>query len=155
MRNAAQRWFKFHNEGLSPHRRANHAMASDGTRVFVLEGYSKRSRSDETSLIHVFDTSMYVCFVNLSGHPSKLRSQRISSTRIPRVTLSILMRRLPYLRRSHPQDPRPRSNHSTRNPFHRRPAVLLICKTLFPPNRATLPPSRLFTSETPVRIVNH
>ena len=60
MQNAAQRWFKFHNEGLSPHRRANHAMASDGTRVFVLGGYSKRSRSDETSLIHVFDTSMIV-----------------------------------------------------------------------------------------------
>ncbi|KAI0283573.1 hypothetical protein BGY98DRAFT_1166476 [Russula aff. rugulosa BPL654] len=54
---STQRWFKFHNEGLSPHRRANHAMASDGTRVFVLGGYSKRSRSDETSLIHVFDTT--------------------------------------------------------------------------------------------------
>jgi hypothetical protein len=81
MRNAAQRWFKLHNEGTSPHKRAHHAMTSDGTRVFVLGGYSKDARADEISLIHVFDTSMYVRFVNLSGQPSKLSTQRISSTR--------------------------------------------------------------------------
>jgi len=58
MRNAAQRWFKLHNVGPSPHRRLHHAMASDGTRVFVLGGYLDRARPDEISLIHVFDTSM-------------------------------------------------------------------------------------------------
>ena len=150
MRNAAQRWFKCHNVGPSPHRRSHHAMASDGTRVFVLGGFSKGARVDELSLIHVFDTSMYTCFVNLSGQPPMLRTQRTSSTRIPSLTLSIPMRRSPNLYGSHPQVPRPRSNHSTRNPRHRRPAVLPVCKTLPPLYRAALPPCRLLTSETPV-----
>ena len=80
MRNAAQRWFKFPNRGTSPCNRKDHTMASDGTRVFVLGGCSP-ARADDLSLIHVFDTSMYVRFVNLSGQPSKLSTQRISSTR--------------------------------------------------------------------------
>jgi Kelch motif len=63
MRNAAQRWFKIQNVGQSPHRRSHHTMASDGTRVFVLGGYSKGAQSDEISSIHVFDTSMYFRFV--------------------------------------------------------------------------------------------
>ena len=60
-RNAALRWFKFHSVGTSPLRRSAHAMASDGTRVFVLGGYSPNARADKISLVHVFDTSMYVC----------------------------------------------------------------------------------------------
>ncbi|KAN0113980.1 hypothetical protein V8E52_007129 [Russula decolorans] len=52
----SQRWFKLHNVGPSPHRRSSHAMASDGTRVFVLGGCSKGARADEIFLIHVFDT---------------------------------------------------------------------------------------------------
>ena len=67
MRNAAQRWFKFHNVGPSPCRRLAHAMASDGTRVFVVGGYSEGARSDEISLIHIFDTSMYFRSVISSG----------------------------------------------------------------------------------------
>ncbi|KAF8488443.1 galactose oxidase, partial [Russula emetica] len=55
---STQRWFKFHNVGPSPHGRSAHAMSSDGTRVFVLGGYSKGARVDEISLIHVFDTSI-------------------------------------------------------------------------------------------------
>ncbi|KAI0280044.1 galactose oxidase, partial [Russula aff. rugulosa BPL654] len=55
------RWFNFHNVGPSPCGRSSHAMASDGTRVFVLGGYSGGARADEVSLIHVFDTSM--CFL--------------------------------------------------------------------------------------------
>ena len=74
MRNPAQRWFKFHNVGPSPHGRSAHAMASDGTRVFVLGGYSKGARPDEISLIHVFDTSMYAHFVNLSGQASQIEN---------------------------------------------------------------------------------
>src|SRR6266849_8889989 len=92
MQNAAQRWFELQNMGSCTLGRSLHAMASDGTRVFVLGGYSSNAREDEISLIHVFDTSKYVCFVNLSGQPSKLRTQSTSSTRIPSVTLSILMR---------------------------------------------------------------
>jgi hypothetical protein len=49
-------------------------MASDGTRVFVLGGYSKGARSEEISRIHHFDTSMYVRSVNLSGQPPKFRT---------------------------------------------------------------------------------
>ncbi|KAN0120947.1 hypothetical protein V8E52_004216 [Russula decolorans] len=126
---STQRWFKFHNVGPSPHRRSHHSMASDGTRVFVLGGYSKGARSEEISLIHHFDTSMYIRFVDLSGQSSKPRTQSTSSTRNPSVTLSLLMRRPPNLRGSHPQVPQPWSNH-----LHRRPTVLPVCKT------KTLPP---------------
>jgi hypothetical protein len=146
MRNTAQRWFKLHTVGPSPHRRSSHAMASDGTRVFVLGGHSKRARSDEISLIHVFDTSMYFRSLISSGRAPRLRTQSTSSTRIPSLTLSILMRRPPNLRGRHPQVPRPRSNHSTRNPLHRRPTVLPVCKTPPPLYRAALPPCRLLTS---------
>src|SRR6267154_1145303 len=73
MRNAAQRWFTFHNVGPSPHRRTAHAMASDGTRVFVLGGYLKGARVDEISLIHLFDTSMYA-FVNIPGEPFQVEN---------------------------------------------------------------------------------
>jgi hypothetical protein len=118
MRNAAQRWFKFYNLGTRPHRRSYHTMASDGTRVFVLGGSSPGARSDEISLINVFDTSMYFRSVISSGQPPRLRTQSTSSTRNPSVTLLILMRRPPSLRRSYPQVPRPRSNHSTLNPPH-------------------------------------
>ena len=107
---------------------------------------SKGARVDEISLIHVFDTSMCARFVNLSGQPSKLKlgTQRTSSTRIPSVTLSILMRRSPNLRGSHPQVPQPRSNHSTQAK-DRRLTVLPVCKTLPPLYRVAL-----LTNETPV-----
>jgi hypothetical protein len=141
--------------GPSPHRRAYHSMASDGKHVFVLGGNSSDAWGDEVSLIHVFDTSMYVHFVNLSGRPSKLGTQSTSSTRIPSITLSVLMRRPPNLRGSHPQVPRPRSSHNTRNPLHRRPTVLPVCKSLLPLYRSTLSPCRLLTSEAPVRMVGY
>ena len=67
MRNAAQRWFKFQNAGSSPHSRSVHAMASDGTRILVLGGYSLDARADEMSLIHVLDTSVYFPLVVSSG----------------------------------------------------------------------------------------
>src|ERR1700679_1421925 len=117
MRIAAQQWFKCHNEGPSPRGRAAPAMVSDGTRVFVLGGYSNGAWADELSLIHVFNTSMYFRSVISSGKPPRLTTQSTSSTRNPRPTLSILMRRPPHLRGSHPQVLRPRSNHSTRNPL--------------------------------------
>jgi hypothetical protein len=154
MRNAAQRWIKFDNVGSSPHRRSAHAMASDGTRVFLLGGNSKGARADEISSIHVFDTSMYFPLVISSGRPPRLRTQRTSSTRNPSVTLSIPMKRLHNLRGSHPQVSRPRSNHSTGNPLHRRPTVFPLFKTLPPLYWAALP-RRLLTSETPVRMVGY
>src|SRR6266481_2224595 len=89
MRNAAHRWFKFHNVGQSPLGRYVHAMASDGTHVFVHGGTSPRGVLGE---LHVFDTSMYVRLVNLSVQRSELRTQSTSSTQNPSVTPSILMR---------------------------------------------------------------
>ena len=158
MRNAAQRWFNLQNVGPSPHRRAYHIMGSDGTFVFVLGGHSKGAQEDEISLIHVFDPSMYLCFVNLSGRPYKLGTQGTSSTRNPSVTLSILMRTPTNLRGGHSQVPRSRSNHSTRNSRHRRPMVP-VCRALTSLYRATLPPCRSLTtdttSETPVRMAGH
>jgi hypothetical protein len=82
-------------------------MASDGARVFVLGGYSKGAQEDEISLIHVFDTSMYIRFVNLSGQLSKLRTQSTSSTRNPSVILLVLTRRPSNMRGSHPLVPDP------------------------------------------------
>jgi hypothetical protein len=63
VRTAAQRWFKIRNEGQRLHKWSHHAMTCDGTRVFVLGGWSTSTRSDEISLIYVFDTSMYSRFV--------------------------------------------------------------------------------------------
>jgi hypothetical protein len=134
--NAAQRWFKFQNIGRSPHRMAYHAMGTDGTRAFVLAGVG--ASANEISLINVFRTSMYFRPVVSSGHPPRLRTQRTSSTRNLSVTLLILVRKPPNLRRSHPRVPRPRSNYSTRHSLHRRPTVLPVCKTLPPLYRAVL-----------------
>src|SRR5712672_2387764 len=91
MRNRAQRWFKFHNVGPSPQGRWGHAIASDGTRVFVLGGYSNGAHAGDTSLIHVFDTSMYCTFVcvTLSGQRFNLSTQSTSRTRNPSVMLPI------------------------------------------------------------------
>ena len=100
-------------------------------------------------------TQVRTRFVNLSGQPFKLRTQRTSSTRNPSVTLSILTRRPPNLHRSHPQVPRPRSNRNPRKPLHRRPKALPVCKILRPLYRIALPPCRLLASETPVRMVGH
>jgi hypothetical protein len=57
-----------------------HAMASDGTRVFVLGGWSLEiAQEDETALIHVIDTSTYYLFVILFGRPSYLKAQSTPS----------------------------------------------------------------------------
>ena len=151
MRNVAQRWFRFHNVGPSPYKRSHHTMASYGTRVFVLGGYSEGAGSDEISLIHDFDTSTCFRSVVSSGQPSKLRTQNTSNTRIPSVTLPFPMRGLPNLRGDHPQFPRPKRSHGTRGPLHQR---RLVCKTL-PLYRVALPPCRLLTSKTPVRMIGH
>ena len=59
---ADQRWYMFQNMGPSPSVRSGHAMASVGTRVFVLGGESSSpGQTDDPNMIHVLDTSMY-CF---------------------------------------------------------------------------------------------
>lgn len=55
-----KRWYMFQNMGPSPSGRSGHAMASMGTRVFVLGGESfTPSKTDDPSIIHVLDTSTY------------------------------------------------------------------------------------------------
>ncbi len=59
----AQRWTAFQDVGPSPSARGLYAMASVGTRVFVLGGRSGSKPVDEAKPIHVLDTSMYFRFV--------------------------------------------------------------------------------------------
>ncbi|KAJ3490764.1 hypothetical protein NLJ89_g11405 [Agrocybe chaxingu] len=52
-----QRWYMFQNMGPSPSGRSGHAMASIGTRVFVLGGESfSPSKGDDANITHVLDT---------------------------------------------------------------------------------------------------
>ncbi|KAF8499863.1 hypothetical protein F5888DRAFT_1611199 [Russula emetica] len=112
---STQRWTAFQDIGPSPCRRQAHAMACDGTRVFVLGGELSpfaQVEVDEAKLIHVLDTSMYFLFVILFGQPSSLK-QSSSFTRNPTPILSGIVRRPPNLRRSYPRVTRPRVNHNT------------------------------------------
>jgi hypothetical protein len=155
----AQRWFIIQNKGPSPSARYGHAMASDGTRVFVLGGISSAiTRGYKTAFIHVLDTSTDFLFVISFGQPPSLKTQSTSSTRIPTPTLSNLVRRPPNSRGSHSRVPRPRNNRNTRRPLRRmltRHLVLPLSKTLPPENWLAPPPRRLLASETPVRMVCH
>jgi hypothetical protein len=47
----------FQNMGPSPSGRSGHAMASAGTKVYVLGGFSSSKEEDATT-IHVLDTSL-------------------------------------------------------------------------------------------------
>ncbi|KAG1744290.1 kinase-like domain-containing protein [Suillus lakei] len=52
-----QRWYLFQNMGPAPSRRSGHAMASMGTRVFVLGGESfTPTKGDDPGIINVLDT---------------------------------------------------------------------------------------------------
>ncbi|KAF9244530.1 hypothetical protein BU15DRAFT_85909 [Melanogaster broomeanus] len=54
-----QRWYMFQNMGPAPSARSGHAMASMGTRVFVLGGESfAPTKGDDHGIINVLDTSM-------------------------------------------------------------------------------------------------
>ena len=59
----AQRWTVFQDIGQSPSARGSHAMACDGTRVFVLGGELSPGPVDEAKPIHVLYTGMYFLFV--------------------------------------------------------------------------------------------
>ena len=69
-----QRWTAFQDIGPSPSGMSRHAMACNGTRVFVLGGArSPGVQADDTKLIHVLDTSMHFLFVISSGQPPILK----------------------------------------------------------------------------------
>jgi hypothetical protein len=132
-------------------------MACDGTCIFVLGG--KLSQVDEAKLIHVLDTSMYFLFVISAGQTSSLK-QSSSFTRNPTPTLSILVRRVPNLRRNHPWVSRPRVNHNSRHPLRRtrmstQKMVPLLFKML-PPENWTIPPlCKVPVITPPVRMTPH
>ncbi|KAF8499883.1 hypothetical protein F5888DRAFT_117731 [Russula emetica] len=110
---STQRWTMFQDISPSPSGRSYHAMACDGTRVFVLGG----KLSHEAKLIHVLDTSMYFLFVIPFGQSSSL-NQSFSFTRNPTLLLSSIERRLSNLRRSYPRVTQSRINHNTRYCLH-------------------------------------
>ncbi|KAF8492379.1 hypothetical protein F5888DRAFT_910078 [Russula emetica] len=150
---SAQRWIAFQDIGSGPSGRSRHAMASDGTRVFVLGGeLSPGAQVDEAKLIHVLDTSMYFLFVIPFGQSSSL-NQSFSFTRNPTPILSSIVRRLSNLRRSYPRVTQPRINHNTRYCLHQMlegRMVLFLPKSLPLKTWAALPHRRLLLSETPV-----
>ena len=49
----------FQNMGPAPSSRSGHAMASVGTRVFVLGGESMTTKSEDPNMLHVLDTSTF------------------------------------------------------------------------------------------------
>ncbi|KAF8546039.1 galactose oxidase, partial [Imleria badia] len=54
-----QRWYIFQKMGPAPSARSGHAMASTGSRVFVLGGESfTPTKEDDHGIIHVLDTSL-------------------------------------------------------------------------------------------------
>ena len=64
IRHPAQRWSTTQNSGPRPGRGRDHAMASNGTHVFVLGGLSSvGAQADKTALIHVLHPSGYSLFV--------------------------------------------------------------------------------------------
>jgi hypothetical protein len=65
----------FEHMGPSPSARWGHAMASDGTRIFVLGGKSSAiAQGDEAAVIHVLDAGTYFHFVVSFGQPPSLKT---------------------------------------------------------------------------------
>ncbi|KAF9040391.1 hypothetical protein BDZ89DRAFT_1060481 [Hymenopellis radicata] len=74
-----QRWYMFQNMGPQPSGRSGHAMASVGTRVFVLGGESfSPSKTDDPALIHVLDTK-HIKYPDSSKTPPPQNPARKSS----------------------------------------------------------------------------
>ncbi|KAG0703625.1 hypothetical protein DFH29DRAFT_998279 [Suillus ampliporus] len=64
-----QQWYLLQNMGPAPTGRSGHAMASLGTKVFVLGGESfTPAKGDDHGIIHVLDTK-HIKYPNLSGGP--------------------------------------------------------------------------------------
>ncbi|KAH9046305.1 hypothetical protein EDB84DRAFT_1586938 [Lactarius hengduanensis] len=79
---STQRWFMFQNMGPSPTGRSGHAMASNGTRVFVLGGESSAgTAADEAAFIHVLDTK-HIKYPKPDPNPPKA-GDKSQLTRMP------------------------------------------------------------------------
>ncbi|KAG2120686.1 uncharacterized protein F5147DRAFT_563267 [Suillus discolor] len=74
-----QRWYMFQNMGPAPSGRSGHAMASMGTRVFVLGGESfTPTKGDDHGIINVLDTK-HIKYPDSSKGPPGNKSDRKSS----------------------------------------------------------------------------
>ncbi|KAG2098974.1 uncharacterized protein F5147DRAFT_839526 [Suillus discolor] len=74
-----QRWYMFQNMGPAPSSRLSHAMASMGTRVFVLGGESFMStKGDDNGIINIIDTK-HIKYPDSSGEPLVNDADRESS----------------------------------------------------------------------------
>ncbi|SRR6266478_2058619 len=127
-----------HTVGPSPSGRGYHAMASDGTRVFVFGGVLPSSVPvDEAKPIHVLDTS--ICFI--FGWPPRSKTPSSSIPRNPTPTVSILVRAPPNLRGNHPRVLCPRDNHKSGQPLRRTPTRHIVLPPFneLPPKNWTTP----------------
>ena len=152
----AQRWIAFQDisssPSPSPSPRASHAMACDGTRVFVLGGRLAPDTDDITP-IYVLDTGMYLLFFISFGQFQSLKTQNTSISRNPTPALSILARRAPRSYRSHHRVPRPKDNHTSHHLLRRMLMQLMgvhLFKKLPLMNWTTPAPGRLLTNKASV-----
>src|SRR5882762_3056249 len=133
--------------GQSPSGRFGHAMACDGTRVFVLGGrLSPGVQVDETKLIHVLDTGMYFLFVISLRQPLSLKIQSTLFTRYPTLMLSILVRRPLNSWGSRQRVTRPEDNRISRHLLRQMPMqhMMLLLLEMQPQESWITPrPSRL------------
>jgi hypothetical protein len=138
----------FQNMGPSPSGRSGHAMASNGTRVFVLGGESSAgAQADETALIHVLDTSACLFYYFLWAASKCENIQNTSSIRKLTPTLLNLVTRpnwgASYLQVSRLQS---RSNHHDHH-LHpvpmRHEEPLLHNRPLIPRSCAARSPRRM------------
>ncbi|KAG1867303.1 hypothetical protein DFJ58DRAFT_130968 [Suillus subalutaceus] len=75
---ADQRWYMFQNMGPAPSGRSGHAMASMGTRVFVLGGESfTPTKGDDHGIINVLDTE-HIKYPDSSKGPPTNKANRES-----------------------------------------------------------------------------
>ncbi|KAI6047790.1 hypothetical protein EDC04DRAFT_22546 [Pisolithus marmoratus] len=76
-----QRWYMFQNMGPAPTARSGHAMASMGSRVFVLGGESfTPTRGDDHGIIHVLDTK-HIKYPDASKPPANSSGSNAANPR--------------------------------------------------------------------------
>ena len=148
--------------GPSPTGRSGHAMASNGTRVFVLGGESSAgAQADETALIHVLDTSMYLFYYFLWAASKCENAQNTSSirnlTRNLTPTLPNLVTRPhcrgSYLRVSQAQSRSIHHDHHLHPVTMRHGEPLLYNRPPIPRSCAARSPRRMPARSAPVPMI--
>ncbi|KAF8492369.1 hypothetical protein F5888DRAFT_909631 [Russula emetica] len=137
---STHRWIAFQDIGSSPSGRSRHAMACDGTRVFVLGGeLSPGAQADDTKLIHVLDTK----HLDYPDPDSDAVNSNEKTTQLVRKSSA---------------SPPTRGQPHQPSSFRRMPMqhmVLLLSKKLPPENWTAPPLCRLLAIEPLVRMTSH